>query len=103
MEEPSRRAAATRTVSLSMQRPMVGMGSACNQAPDSLQVAAKSWAQACALGASWIRSSTMDDTMRLSQFFCLSWSEPCGGVRLRNLRLLDHALRASDQCGIEEE
>ena len=89
---PSLRPTATRTVSSSIRNPRLGTGKACNQAPASLLLAARSLARDLASGASLVKAWAVAHTLGESHNFW-RWATGSGGSGL--LCPCDHKLRAS--------
>ena len=81
----------------SMCRPMDDRGRACSHAPDSLEVAAKMWAQDLAPTVLSNRSSIVAVTLGISQALWLFCSASTGGTRLG---VEAHLPCASDQFNV---
>ncbi len=85
----SLRPTAIRSEGLSRQRPMEEIGSACNQAPEFLSIAARSLARSVASTELPNRDSAILEVRSVSQFFSFSTPWSTGGAMSRPC---DHSL-----------
>ncbi len=93
MAVPSLKPTAIRSEKLSKRRPMEEIGSACNQAPEFLSIAARSLARSVASTELPDRDSAILEVRSVSQFFSFSTPWSTGGAMSRPC---DHSTAESE-------